>query len=467
MKTILSFIVTLISFPCLAQNINGTWHGKMNVGNEITMIFHIQQSAGGGLTVSLDVPEQNAKGILTSSKLVEDSLIVEIEAIRGGFRGKLTNDSTITGKWVQGLALPLTLKKTVRAAEAAKPQTPQPPYPYVSEDVVYHNADKSIQYGATLTIPRGNGPFPAVLLLTGSGQQNRDEEIMGHKPFAVWADHLTKMGFVVLRADDRGVGQTNGNVLDATSHDFAEDAKVHLDYLKKRKETDTKRIGIIGHSEGGMIAEMIGAERKDLYFIVLLAAPGIPVIDLMTEQNEAVLSSLGLNKEHVAAYAQLYRGMMLAVTQAPDKGEANKRALAILDKWMEHTPSEVVKATTGIPSVSKEKFAEGFVNAAIPWMKFFIQYDPTPDLKKIRSKVLALNGDRDIQVLSKSNLAGIEASLKKGKAKSFQIVELRGLNHLFQECSKCTVQEYGSLEQTLSPLVLKAVGDWLEKEVRK
>jgi len=394
----------------------------------------------------------------------DDSIYLEISQFNAKYAGKLNGDSLIVGMFEQGVSLPLTLKKITKIVEKKRPQTPTAPFPYGIEELVYTNNNKSISYGATLTIPKGKGPFPAVLLLTGSGQQNRDEEIMGHKPFAVIADHLTRNGFVVLRVDDRGMGETTGYVATSTSRDFANDASVSLDYLKKRKEVDKSKIGLIGHSEGGMLAQMLAAERKDIDFVIMLAGPGEKTIKLMKDQNEAILVKAGLAKEYIKAYLELYTNILITVSVS-DSSSAKTNIETIVNKWLSTTADSIVVSTTGIKDAyTKQKFIEqSATQISHPWVKYFLSYDPAVYIKKIRAKVLAINGSQDIQVIAKTNLAGIENALKKGKSKRFEIKELKGLNHLFQECKTCTANEYSQLDQTISPAVLDLITTWMKK----
>lgn len=348
-----------------------------------------------------------------------------------------------------------------------RPQTPQPPFPYQSEDLLYYNADSSIRYGATLTLPPGKGPFPALLLITGSGQQNRDEEIFGHKPFAVIADYLTRKGVVVLRVDDRGMGQTTGEVRHATSRDFAGDAEVSLNYLKKRKEVNPQKIGLLGHSEGGLIAQMIAAERKDIDYLIFLAAPGEPTTRLMSHQSEAFLLKAGLSKSYTDQYIPLYDSLLIVIPGSPSLEEAKLRAGRLVDDWRAATPPEVVKATTAITdTATRQRFINAFATAAYsPWFRYFLSYDPATVLPKISARILALDGDQDIQVIAKTNLPAMEASLKKSLSKDYELKELKGLNHLFQHCTVCNIQEYGLLEETIAPEVLSLIADWLQSHV--
>lgn len=454
------------------KNIDGTWQGKLAVSaTSLRIVVHIKGNPG-NFSATLDSPDQGAKGIPVSRvRLAGDSLLLEIAAVGAKLSGTVTSDSTFSGQWIQGVSLPLELKKLGAAeatAEVKRPQTPTPPFSYVSTDVVYTNKDGSIQYGATITKPKGDGPFPALLLISGSGPQNRDEELFDHKPFAVLADYLTRKGYLVLRVDDRGVGQTTGNHQIATSKDFADDASVGLDYIKSLPEVDKTKIGLLGHSEGGMIAQMIASERSDISFVILLAAPGEKTIDLMAHQNEAILQAAGMVNENIASYLSLYRPLTLAITSSSSDTAAKTAATLVVNNWLKKTPKETVLATTGI---SDEKAKETFINnfsrsLTTPWFRYFFRYDPALFVKNIKANVLALNGDRDIQVVSKYNLAGLKALLQKSKARQFDVIEVRGVNHLFQRCTNCTVTEYGQLEETIAPDVLETIGQWLEKNVK-
>jgi pimeloyl-ACP methyl ester carboxylesterase len=467
------FCFLLVQAINAQPKVDGTWEGKLSVGaNTLRLVVHITGGPG-AYSATLDSPDQGAKGIPVSKvQQAGDSLHLEVAAAGAKLSGRLVNDSTLSGQWRQGgAAFPIEMKKSATnngtAAVNKRPQTPVPPFSYQSKDVTYHNANHSIQFGATVTKPIGEGPYPAVLLITGSGPQNRDEELFGHKPFAVIADDLTKRGFLVLRVDDRGVGQTTGDHRSATSRDFADDVKAGLAYLRSLPEVNKRKIGLLGHSEGGMIAQMVGAEEKDLAFLVLMAAPGIPVVELMALQNKAILLSGGMNEAAADAYLKLYRPLMAALaTTTPEQGE--HVAMQVLNNWIKNTPEEIVIATTNIRiEQDKQKLVASFVRQTVnPWFQYFLQYNPDDYVKKLKTKVLALNGDKDVQVTSSANLAGLRASLKRSNSLQYDVVALEGLNHLFQRCHKCTVQEYGELEETIAPAALEAVGNWLVKEVK-
>lgn len=471
----LSLLICLILgsvFSCYthAQTpLTGAWEGKLAAAGNLRLILHLSPAQGDSLIASMDSPGQGATGIAATKAYRQgDSVFVFWAPMKASFTGAV-RDTLLTGTWQQGGArLPLTLHTTEKPTELLRPQTPQPPFPYKSEELTFQNPAKSITYGATITLPEGKGPFPAVLFLTGSGPQNRDEEIFGHKPFAVLADFLTRRGFVVLRADDRGVGQTTGNAQDATQKDLLADATAAFDYLKSRKEVNQQQIGILGHSQGGMTAEIMGAQRNDIDFLILMAAPGVNGVEMMTAQNELVLRSLGREKEDAAKYGTLYREVAKALLQSKDSMEASRRLQPIVTDWVQQTHKRAALATSGIhDSASQAAYIATFAAlAGNTAMMDVFRFDPAPYLKKIKAKVLAVNGSLDIQVASDVNLPGIDMALARGITKGYEVKELPGLNHLFQKCSNCTVQEYGQLEETLNPALLEAIGYWLAANIK-
>ncbi|MBZ5857480.1 alpha/beta hydrolase family protein [Flavihumibacter profundi] len=352
-------------------------------------------------------------------------------------------------------------------ANSIKPQTPQPPFPYIVDTLVYQQGPDSLRYGVTLTIPNGAGPFPAIILITGSGAQDRDETIFNHKPFAVLADFLTRQGYLVMRVDDRGIGRSSGNFSQSTTYDFAQDVNNHIEFLKKRKDVRKDKIGLLGHSEGGMIAPLVAASNKDIKFIILMAGPGIPVYRLMAEQNEAVLKSSGIDSLAAKDYSVFFSAIMPKLAAAPDTGTAKALLTAALKDWQLTEHPNRVMATTGIhDETSFNRYVSLVVQQVYtPWFRAFLLFDPQPYLKKLHCKVLALNGSKDIQVIPASNLEGIRSCLAVSSTKHYQVEELPGLNHLFQTCKACTFPEYATLSESISPVALQTIGDWLQKEI--
>ena len=469
-KIVIAVILFAFIFPIKAQqkNISGLWEGKLSVGVEIRLVFHFARNADGSYTGSMDSPDQGVKGIPCSAVLVSgDSVTAEMGSIKGAFKGLLTTDSLISGNWKQGPGTyPLIMKQVKELSSLKRPQTPQPPFSYNSEDVVYTNADKSIHFGATFTYPKAAGPFPAAILITGSGQQDRDETIFEHKPFAIIADYLTKKGFVVLRVDDRGIGQTNGDVQAATSMDFAGDVEAGIAWLKTRKETDIKKMGLIGHSEGVLIASIVASRNKDISFVVMLAGPGINGADLLTEQVAAVMNSSGVPIEASDAYKPIYRKIIEYVITEKDSAAAYTKARLAFSEWRRHQATAVLGALNLSDSSNNEKIIGNMVKLlGSPWMKYFLAADPQPMVQKFSCKVLALNGSKDVQVLPVPNLAGIRSALAKSKSKKYDVLQVEGVNHLFQHCKTCSPSEYGLLEESFAPEALAIMGKWMDENV--
>ena len=470
-KSFVLSIALLLFYFAKSQSITGNWEGALSIqGTEIPIIFHIKKDSIDKLTATFDSPKQNAYNLPCSDVMITgDSVTLLMKILNGKYAGLLSADKkNLTGNWFQsGASFPLTMKKTsdvVSIKEFKRPQTPKQPFNYASEEISYFNADKSIQFGGTITYPLDKPvkKYPAVLLITGSGRQDRDETIFEHKPFAVIADYLTKQGIAVLRVDDRGMGKTTGDFAAATSADFAKDAEAGIDYLKTLPYIDAGNIGLIGHSEGGMIAPMLASKRKDIKFIVLLAGPGVPIIDLMEKQSVEVMTAGGIPKEQSEQYRPLYKNLVTAVMNEQDTAIALKKATDVFIDWQNKTSKEVVQKITNVTDEkSRTYFIADFINGMkSPWFSYFIKFNPADYLSKTNCAVLALNGEKDIQVDAKQNLAGIKSTLPK--TTNATIKEMPGLNHLFQHCKACSVDEYGELEETFAPEVLAIISQWIK-----
>jgi pimeloyl-ACP methyl ester carboxylesterase len=451
-----------------SRMVTGDWQGTLDVGVKLRLVLHIKSDAPGTYTGTLDSPDQGVKGIAASSvTVVGDSLHVKVDLIKGNFDGLFINDTTVSGAWSQGPGkAALTLVNTKVEFKVNRPQTPKAPFGYKSEDVEYDNADKTVHLAGTLTYPNSGGRFPVAILITGSGQQDRDETLFEHKPFAVIADYLTKKGFAVLRVDDRGIGKTTGEVNTATSADFAKDVEAGIAYLKKRSEIDTTRIGLIGHSEGGLIAEVVASRRKDINFMVLLAGPGVKGSVLLSEQGRAVLESSGLPSAAANLYAPFYLQVINYSITEKDTATAYKKAWAFYKNWEKTTDAQTRQSLGFKDDTAAANILRGLINGlSLPWMQYFLNSDPAQLLQKTTAKVLALNGEKDVQVLAKLNIDGIDAAMRKSKSKVYNSKILPGLNHLFQKCNLCSVNEYAVLEETFSPAALQEMGDWLQQNV--
>jgi hypothetical protein len=461
MKATPAFLITLfiliyLGFQTNAQEAKwlGLWRGKLDISStKLEIIFETWIDENGKPVAVMDVPMQGAKDIQCKVINVEgDSLILTVPIIMGSFGGGFVNDTTIKGEWKQsGMTFPLTLIKTPIVTETIRPQTPQKPFPYNEEEVVYENKTAGIKLAGTLTFPENGENLTSVILITGSGAQDRDGTIFEHKPFLVIADFLTRNGFAVLRVDDRGVGGSKGKTSEATSKDFAGDVLAGIEFLKTRKEINSSEIGLIGHSEGGLIAPMVATKSKDVAFIVLLAGHGIIGEQIIHEQNAKISENFGLSADQIKQNKKINEAVFNIILTETDSVKKIDRLQKTLTNGMYFMLNDEQK----IQIDNQIKTVDNL------WFKFFIQYDPYPALVKLKCPVLALNGEKDLQVPAKPNLAAIEKALTEGGNNNFKIMEIPGLNHLFQTCETGAVSEYGSIEETISPIVLEIIREWI------
>ena len=435
----------------------GTWQGTLQ--GALRLVLHVERGASGGLTAKLDSPDQGAMGLAIDTLWVAgDSLHFEMRRLRASYAASMSaDDSTLAGLWSQGgLALSLTLKRNDRAIVTRRPQDPVPPYPYDTLEVAYPNARAGVKLAGTLTIPRAAGPHPCALLITGSGPENRDEEIFNHRPFRVLADHLTRKGIAVLRVDDRGVGGSTGSTAGATSEDFAGDVLAGIEFLKGRKEIDAKKIGLIGHSEGGLIAPLVATRSNDVAFIVLMAGPGVRGDSLLILQAAAVRRLQGIGEDAIAREATAMRHAHAMVRKGDSLGIA-RASRELVEVQVSMTP-EAQRANLGsIDNLA----AQADRQFSLPWMRFFVSYDPAPTLMKVRCPVLALNGSKDFQVPPKENLAALSAALAAGGNRDATVKELPGLNHLFQTANTGALSEYAVIDETIAPAALDEMSGWI------
>ena len=480
MKTNRVFFVVLIitllpalAFPASSAppDLTGIWQGVLKVGGiELRLVIKVSKTADDQYTATLDSPDQGAKDIPASLVSFKNGDVkIEIKAIFGVYDGKMEDDNTITGEWKQGpTTLPLIMKRIDKAPEPPRrPQEPQKPYPYNEEEVVYDNVKAGIKLTGTLTAPKTDVPFPAVILISGSGPQNRDEALLGHKPFLVLADYLTRQGIAVLRFDDRGVGKSTGEFAKATSADFATDVLAGVEYLKTRKEINPKQIGLIGHSEGGLIAPMAATQSSDVAFIVLLAGPGISGEEILYLQNALIARASGAPETAIAKNLTLYKKMFAVIKAEKDNAVAEKKLHPIWTQALTALTDEEKKALDFAGASPDSLFQAQIKQLLSPWFRYFLFYNPQPTLQKVKCPVLAINGEKDLQVPPKENLAAIAKALKAGGNKNFVTKELAGLNHLFQTAQTGAPAEYVKIEETISPVALQALGDWILAQAKK
>ncbi len=443
-----------------SPSIAGKWLGIIKTpGMDLRIAFEISQAKEGGYAAVVHSIDQGAMNIPISTVTRSgDSLRLELKSAFA-YEGKLQPDgNTIEGNWIQGDSTRLVMKRVDQIPELNRPQTPKKPYPYTEEEVVYKNPAADVSIAGTLTRPKGKGPFPAVLLLAGSGPSDRDEAALGHKPFLVLADHLTRQGIAVLRADKRGVGKTTGTFGSSGIEEFASDALAGVKYLKSRTEVDARRIGLIGHSEGGGVAPLVAAQAREVSYLVLLAAPGMSAYDILVLQDGTEAKAGGSTDEEVALIRGFSRRFYTLVLRAKDNAEIEREANALYA-----TLTDAEKRALGWPNL---RGTLSLAWALAPGSRENLKFDIRPVLRQVRCPVLALNGGKDCQVPPRENLAGIERELQAGGNKDHTLRELPGLNHLLQTCSTGATSEYLRIEETMSPLVLQTVSDWILAKTR-
>ncbi len=429
----------LFETALVAQTISGNWLGTLSAGGQ-KLRLALQIEDGGGAIISLD--QGSAK--LPIQKLDVNGRAVKIDVGIASFEGTLDSAGRqITGTFTQGgTSFPLDFQRVDKIEEVKRPQNPVRPYPYAEEEVSFKGGGGVLLAG-TLTYPKSGAPFAAVLLLTGSGPQDRDEAIMGHRPFLVLSDYLTRLGFAVLRADDRGMGKSLGVFSDATYADKVADAIAGVELLKGRTEIDPRRIGLLGHSEGGVIAPLAANQSKDVAFVVMMAGPGVRGDQLMKQQGIDIVRANGGDESAVHQQVEIQSKMFQIVREEKDSAVAEKRILELLG---------------AMPGAEMQAKA-----AVSPTVRELIAYDPAPVLRNLACPVLAIDGTLDLQVSAKQNLPAIAAALAESKSGNWAVANLPGLNHLFQTAKTGNVPEYSTIEETISPLALRTIGEWLQR----
>lgn len=442
MKNIILFLLLFAALQSQAQ-IEGYWKGEMNVGvQKLETAFDIK-AVENGYAATFDVPAQGAYDIPVDETTFQDGhLQLTMSALGARYSGTLKDD-VIEGEFTQnGMTFPLNLARSeMKEQKKTRPQDPQPPFHYQIEEVTFVNEKEGNTLAGTLTIPEGEGPFPAMVLVSGSGQQNRDEELMNHRPFWVIADYCARHGIAVLRYDDRGVGGSDGEVMNATSMDFSYDAEAAFDYLRNRKEINATKVGILGHSEGGVINFMVSSRRPEVAFLVSLAGPSVNGIEVLKEQQAAILRASGMTEEMVQFNGNANAQMFDIIETSNDREEADTLLRQLLKGWGYN--EELTEQTVG--------------QMASPWMYYFLRYDPTDAIVKTNCPALLLNGTKDLQVIASQNLPGYEKIIAEHGKTNLTLRELPDLNHLFQHCETGSPNEYFEIEETISPEVLEMI----------
>ncbi|MEI8086148.1 MAG: alpha/beta fold hydrolase [Paludibacter sp.] len=457
-KSALVLLVVCTCFTLVGQDITGHWNGVLKVqGMQLRLVFNISKTDN-GFSSTMDSPDQAAKDIpVTTTSFENSTLKLAVANIGVQYEGILGKDNIVVGTFKQGgQSLPMNLsKEKIEKEKVNRPQEPIKPYSYYSEDLNFVNKKAGITLAGTLTLPKKVGVFPVVVLISGSGPQNRDEQLLGHKPFLVLSDYLTKNGIAVLRFDDRGTADSKGDFKTATSFDFATDVEAAVQYLKTRKEINKKKIGLIGHSEGGIIAPIVAGNSKDIAFIVLLAGTGIPGDQLLLLQQELIGKASGLSDLDIQKNKAINKGAFEIVRKSTNTEKLKIDLTQYLKKNLKDTLN------------NKEDLVKSQVDQMTsPWMLNFLKYNPAIALEKVKCPVLALNGEKDLQVPAKINLEAIRKALAKAGNKNLTTKELPNLNHLFQECKTGAPSEYASIEQTFSPIALTEILKWLQVQTK-
>ena len=447
------------------SKITGSWEGAISIMNsELGIIVDINQS-GDTLKATIDIPMQNAKGLLLKNLIFNQPKIhFELQAGPGVavFDGEKSADS-IAGDFSQaGMKGKFHLKKGISSKVAA---VPEPPPPYKEEEVKIKSGD--ITLAGTLSLPDAKGSYPAIVLITGSGAQNRDEEIFGFKPFRLIADYLTRSGIAVLRCDDRGVGGSTGSMEKATGEDFAKDAEAQVKYLLTRGDIDGKKTGLLGHSEGGIIAPMVAARSKEIAFIVLMAGPAVPGDKIISKQIELLMRAAGATeteiKTELARQEQVYEVVRTNKGWDALKLELRKDAKESLNKMTaeerKSVGDEEKLINTGVDAKMK--------GAKSQWFKYFIDFDPAKQLEKLNCPVLALFGELDMQVPVDLNKEPMENCLRKSGNKDYTIHVFTKANHLFQEAINGNPGEYANLKKEFIPGFLEKITDWIKQKIAR
>lgn len=435
--------------PVSSDPIAPMWVGTLDAGGgKIRIVFNLARGEDGTLTATIDSPDQMAKGMPVRRAVYKDGkLTLELKQPVARFEGTMNKEGTeLTGTWTQGgTGMPLVLTPITKLPALNRPQEPARPLPYAEEEVAYTSQPAGVKIACTLTLPRSGGPFPGVILITGSGPQDRDEAVFGHRPFLVLSDHLTRKGLAVLRCDDRGVGGSGSGPPGATTQDFVDDVLAGVTLLKAREDIDPARIGLIGHSEGGLIAPSAAVRSKDVSFIVMMAGPGLPGDEILEAQGALMMKVDGVGEDEIARVRAINRRVYAILKEERDDAAAEARVRTELAAMPDLTP-EVDRQMKAMMS---------------RWFRHFLTHDPRPTLAKLKVPVLAIAGERDLQVPAKENIAAIRSALEGAGHEDHTLLILPGLNHPFQECNTGSLTEYASIEQTISPVALESISGWI------
>lgn len=460
MKKTLALLLLLVPLWVCAQSPIGKWNGKLAVSSQmqLRLIIEIQEKNDAYTTKLISVDQGNAEIPGDKTTVDKDNLTVNFSAMGASYTATIS-DNTLDGTFTQGgKDFPLIMKRADNNddTKSNRPQTPVAPYPYNQQDVEFTNRIEGNTLSGTLTIPKDQVIKTAVVLISGSGPQNRDEELFGHKPFLVLADHLSRNGVAVLRYDDRGVGKSSKTETEGTTADLAYDAEAAVEYL--RNNYDFERIGVIGHSEGGLIAFMLSGNEsyKTPDFVVSIAGPGLRGADVLNGQQERALTRMGLPSATIDQTMALNKSLYAIIL------ESTQNDIELAAKLEEQLKVSVPANVNA--DAAKKKISQTIAQVTAPWLYYFIKYDPSESISNTKCPVLAINGSLDSQVIASENLHAIENALKVGGNENFKIVELEGLNHLFQPAKTGEASEYAEIEITFDKKALVTISEWIKSQ---
>jgi hypothetical protein len=458
-------LICFLSTVAFSQNIEGVWHGALTIqGMKLRLDFNIVKKDS-SFSATMDSPDQSAFGIpMTSVTYANQQLVLTLDAAKIVYTARLEND-VLKGEFTQaGNTLPLEMTRNIIEKKVdKKPQDPKLPIPYTEEEVFFFNKSANVKLAGTLTYPKlkpnSTQQFTAIILISGSGPQTRNEELLGHKPFLVLADYYTRKGYAVLRFDDRGVGKSTGDFSQATTADFASDVESAVKFLQHHFVVNPTKIGLMGHSEGGVIAPMVAANpTNSIAFIVLLAGSGIKGDSLLLLQQALIAKAEGMNPTLLKENQQLNRDLFQLVNLHADEKALNT---AVDTYFEQHTMSaELLAVTRQTSSEFQQALRAQLLN---PWMCHFLRLDPQLALRKVTCPVLAINGSKDLQVPAAQNISAIKNAIESNGNKHVTVEILPNMNHLFQTCTTGSLSEYATLEETFSPDALKMIEKWLKK----
>ena len=463
MKYKIQLILAFAFFASLSisaqDKFDGLWGGTIiTSGIEVEVNFEIQTAEK---RILLSVPIQKINDQVGSGiEIKGDSIFFDYSNFNASYEGQYDADKKeIIGEWMQGKKTALNLKRIEKKAELVRNQVVKRPYPYKSENLKFHNEKADIDLAGVLTTPEGDGPFPLAILISGSGPQDRNSELLGHKPFLVIADHLTRNGIAVLRYDDRGVKNSGGSFTTSTSADFATDAEAAIAFGLTLPNIDQSKIGLVGHSEGGLIAPLVASRNEEVDFIVSIAGPAIPISELMTIQNKMIFEKIGMSEDGLTVLEDNLPKIYSIVNQDKEPKELFDTLIDAVKVYYNALPEEDQKLLGPSSSAYYTAISTTFFT---PWFRHFLAYDPGPSWQKVTCPVLALNGSEDIQVSAKENLEAIKKHLTTAKNKNHTEIELEGFNHLMQPCKVCSINEYVSIPTTFDPQALDLITNFVK-----